>query len=444
MQTLLRLFLSFVLPMTGTSLQCEVCYSIDSNCNGTMQTCPFEKDTCAIVFSESTLDGLRIFTTEKGCKESVICTSFLADLYLGQEKFYRAHLYCCTGHTCGKILPDCNYVQFLCTFPPQLTPNGLQCPACYSWSETCSSQMVNCTGLDTFCFSVLSRTYTESLDGLHVDNIMKGCTTNAVCESFQRGISPFFGSTDNVIHAECSPDIVSVPLSRRIGFIVERVSNGFPIIMKALLGLLIAFMFFTKGTSLVCEVCHSNTMTCAAKRSRCHSIKDECFVKFSKYNLEGITEQILVKGCERSPFCPYDQIHLDLGKGRYYKSGLFCCNNRLCQNNVPSLPSTNRTINGKQCHACFAWSQTCKPELLACTGSNTNCFNMTSIIYERDQIMMGCASPSACKLFQSRTTSTMLEGVISAECEPTDSRGTRSANFSLLSFSGILLLKLFS
>ncbi|XP_078236104.1 uncharacterized protein LOC144583066 [Pogona vitticeps] len=177
---------------------------------------------------------------------------------------------------------------------------------------------------------------------------------------------------------------------------------------------------------------------------------------------EGKVEQFLEKGCERSPFCPYDQIQLYLGKGRYYKSGLLCCHDRTCQKNslqvvsrveaglakpqsLPigsflPVPTTETIPNGKQCPACFSWSKTCEPELIECTGSNIYCFNMTSIIDESDQIMMGCASTSACNFFRSRTASLLIEGVKSAVCESTDSRGMRSTSFSLLAFSGILLM----
>nr|XP_020634342.1 phospholipase A2 inhibitor and Ly6/PLAUR domain-containing protein-like isoform X3 [Pogona vitticeps] len=106
MQALLRLFLSFLLPTIGASIQCEVCYSVGNSCTGNMQTCPSGQDICTVAFSESTLDGQRILTTEKGCENSEICASSPVDLYLGQGKSYRAHLYCCTGDACGNISPE--------------------------------------------------------------------------------------------------------------------------------------------------------------------------------------------------------------------------------------------------------------------------------------------------------------------------------------------------
>ncbi|XP_072836063.2 phospholipase A2 inhibitor gamma subunit B, partial [Pogona vitticeps] len=147
----------------------------------------------------STVDGQRILTTEKGCENSEICASTPVDLYLGQGKSYRAHLYCCTGDACGNLSPEwkpmilleisrtanerderCVHwltdpalplygylssiflLVFLLSVPPeQVRPNGLQCPACYSWTQICSSEMVNCTGSDTYCFGVLSRIYTS-------------------------------------------------------------------------------------------------------------------------------------------------------------------------------------------------------------------------------------------------------------------------------------------
>nr|XP_020634341.1 phospholipase A2 inhibitor and Ly6/PLAUR domain-containing protein-like isoform X2 [Pogona vitticeps] len=145
MQALLRLFLSFLLPTIGASIQCEVCYSVGNSCTGNMQTCPSGQDICTVAFSESTL------------------------------------------------VP-----------PEQVRPNGLQCPACYSWTQICSSEMVNCTGSDTYCFGVLSRIYTNEF---HVDSIIKGCTTKSVCKSLLHGKSPFFGRANTVISAKCSPDV---------------------------------------------------------------------------------------------------------------------------------------------------------------------------------------------------------------------------------------------
>ena len=41
-----------------------------------------------------------------------------------------------------------------------------------------------------------------------------------------------------------------------------------------------------------------------------------------------------------------------------------------------SVPPKATEYNGKQCPACFAWSEKCKAELMNCTGWDTSCFEM--------------------------------------------------------------------
>uniref|UniRef100_A0ABM5ESC2 Phospholipase A2 inhibitor gamma subunit B-like n=1 Tax=Pogona vitticeps TaxID=103695 RepID=A0ABM5ESC2_9SAUR len=139
---------------------------------------------------------------------------------------------------------------------------------------------------------------------------------------------------------------------------------------------------------------------------------------------EGKVEQFLEKGCERSPFCPYDQIQLYLGRGRYYKSGLLCCHDRTCQKNVPKcaplkcetceshgtnctstmktcpphistcavalienalVPPIEPKTNGMKCPACYTKTGTCGHEMVACTGLQKFCFEVSSVSYAEEK-----------------------------------------------------------
>ncbi|XP_062996723.1 phospholipase A2 inhibitor gamma subunit B-like [Elgaria multicarinata webbii] len=195
MRTLLGHFLTFVLLTTGASLRCEVCYEIGHHCTSPLQTCPPNKDTCVVAYTESTLDGKMIQTVEKGCESSDICSSVTIELYLGHSKFYRAFLACCNEETCGNVSPKLPTIQ--------KESNGKQCPACFSWADGCTDELVNCTGTETHCFEVASRTY---FNEIHLDNTIKGCTTRSVCASMRSGNS-IFGGADYIKTARCTPNV---------------------------------------------------------------------------------------------------------------------------------------------------------------------------------------------------------------------------------------------
>ncbi|XP_061453726.1 phospholipase A2 inhibitor and Ly6/PLAUR domain-containing protein-like [Rhineura floridana] len=196
MQDLLKVFPLFVILTIGTSLKCEVCYNLGLACHGPVKTCPPKKDTCVVAFAESTIEGKTILTVEKSCDSSKICSTPPMYFYLGLGKTLRTSLTCCRGDACGKVKPK---------LPPiETKANGKQCPTCYAWSDTCNAKMMNCTGLETYCFDVAATTYSN---GQRQRNIMKGCTTKSVCVSITRGQSHFLGSVDVVEKAKCTPDV---------------------------------------------------------------------------------------------------------------------------------------------------------------------------------------------------------------------------------------------
>ncbi|XP_062818812.1 phospholipase A2 inhibitor gamma subunit B-like isoform X2 [Anolis carolinensis] len=165
-------------------------------CTGPKQRCPVKKDTCAISLSESTLDGTTVVTIEKGCESSNICRFPTIEIYLGRDQYYRANVVCCTGDKCRDATPK------LPEMPTQ--HNGKHCLSCYSWETKCHKEMVDCLGMDTYCFQMESRIHTNA-NGSHLDRTIKGCTTKSVCSLLAAGQSPIWGSYATLKNAECKP-----------------------------------------------------------------------------------------------------------------------------------------------------------------------------------------------------------------------------------------------
>ncbi|XP_059581293.1 phospholipase A2 inhibitor NAI-like isoform X2 [Alligator mississippiensis] len=129
----------------GSSLQCKVCDGFTQDCSGPMQTCDPDQDTCGIIKGEGIFGGVKILLNEKSCVTSNMCRNSHFSFFLEQGIRLRRSIACCTGEACRTVsvqLPPLN-----------TTPNGLQCPVCFSiGSSDCGNGIVNCTGSETYCF----------------------------------------------------------------------------------------------------------------------------------------------------------------------------------------------------------------------------------------------------------------------------------------------------
>ncbi|XP_077788626.1 protein RoBo-1-like [Podarcis muralis] len=114
-----------------------------------------------------------------------------------------------------------------------------------------------------------------------------------------------------------------------------------------------------------------------------------------------------------------------------------------------SVPPLETKWNGKQCPACHEWSNTCKEEVVNCTGANIYCFDISAHVHSEkivDRTLKGCTSKSFCLSLKSGRTP-MLGGsdeLRKAECSPDVSRGAQGSDLLLPTFSGLLLLKILS
>ncbi|KAB0350164.1 hypothetical protein FD754_015021 [Muntiacus muntjak] len=148
----------------GCSLSCEVCVSDGPNCNGKLQTCAPDKDSCIVVVTESNRKGSVDVTSYKGCAKSSECDPAFLSITMALENYMGSDTRCCQNDG---------------TFRRNLTENGLRCPSCFSVStETCTpTQEALCVGEETCCVT---------LTGLMHPGIRfaaQGCGTEAACHS---------------------------------------------------------------------------------------------------------------------------------------------------------------------------------------------------------------------------------------------------------------------
>ncbi|XP_014382633.1 phospholipase A2 inhibitor subunit gamma B-like isoform X2 [Alligator sinensis] len=129
----------------GSSLQCEVCDGFEQDCSGPMQTCDPDQDTCGIIKGEEIYDGVKMLFNWKSCVTSNVCHYRNSGIYSRNSFRLRRSIACCTGEACRTVS-----VQLP---PVNTTPNGLQCPACFSLgSYDCGNDTVYCTGAESYCF----------------------------------------------------------------------------------------------------------------------------------------------------------------------------------------------------------------------------------------------------------------------------------------------------
>ncbi|KAH0631436.1 hypothetical protein JD844_005762 [Phrynosoma platyrhinos] len=124
MQLCLGIYLLATCIALGVSLECEECIGFGKNCHGDEITCPPEKDTCAIISTES-------------------------------------------------MVPHRN-----------TTLNGKKCPACYAVGGECKDEITECAGNENFCFAMSG---TTSMGNFNTKVHLKGCANEAACYEMDSG-----------------------------------------------------------------------------------------------------------------------------------------------------------------------------------------------------------------------------------------------------------------
>ncbi|KAL8219368.1 UNVERIFIED_CONTAM: hypothetical protein K2H54_021402 [Gekko kuhli] len=151
MQAFLGLLLFSVFFTTGASLRCETCTSYGKTCTGPWKKCDIGQDTCIVFLNEVTVGALKTLISVKGCSDSEGCDNGPIQLAFGQGISMRANAVCCKGDACESTFPHLPLGSS--------KPNGLQCPACYSVTDTCPEEMVPCRGSEDTCFYTVLHRY---------------------------------------------------------------------------------------------------------------------------------------------------------------------------------------------------------------------------------------------------------------------------------------------
>ncbi|XP_025051475.1 phospholipase A2 inhibitor subunit gamma B-like isoform X2 [Alligator sinensis] len=179
----------------GSSLQCEVCEAIGDSCSGPMETCDPGEDTCGIIKSEMILGGVKVVTYAKSCLSSDVCPNIHFSMDFGKGIRNRNSIACCTGEACQTAsvqLPPLN-----------TTPNGLQCPACFSiGSSDCDTEIAYCTGSETYCFDFAG---SFSMGEVTLNTAVKGCIALSECTRPEVLMKAGQGFSMDFTQFECKP-----------------------------------------------------------------------------------------------------------------------------------------------------------------------------------------------------------------------------------------------
>ncbi|XP_041032697.1 urokinase plasminogen activator surface receptor-like isoform X2 [Carcharodon carcharias] len=148
--------------------------------------------------------------------------------------------------------------------------------------------------------------------------------------------------------------------------------------MKRLLGAVLFAALVTEGCSLICHRCNSLTGSCALNtttecnrtiHSTCRSISVNDVFGFARSNY-------LLSGCGNC----FGLISFSSGiLSRYVHTT--CCSSSLCNNDVvPDIE--NSTLNGLECHGCFAVNGTCTNVLptVKCRGEQDHCVHTSGLL----------------------------------------------------------------
>ncbi|CAI5781136.1 phospholipase A2 inhibitor subunit gamma B-like [Podarcis lilfordi] len=221
--------------------------------------------------------------------------------------------------------------------------------------------------------------------------------------------------------------------------------SRFPITMQDLL----EFFFFallTTVASLECEICLSNGTHCTGPKKTCPLEKNACMIAYTENTVDGKKEHTIDKDCATANICTSSAIELYFGPGRFMRTVVYCCIENLCKKFESKFPPIETRMNGKQCPACHVWSDTCKEEMVNCTGHNVYCFDVSSHSHAQtnsvDRTMKGCTTKSVCSSIRSGRSPILGNSdlIRRATCIPEVSRGSRCSGFLLPTFSGLLLL----
>lgn len=175
MKSLLTVFVFTSLAVSSVeSYQCTVQKCLNTMCFESASVCETTKGCFNEIQKFDTPSSMTDGTfRQKGCiEDSKTCSSLTILATLGDQRTFTYANNCCTSEKCN---------QGDLTLPaPSSTPNGVECPACYSEkANLCSSvTTLKCTGEEKKCIEVTGK-------GVEISSLVlygKGCATENSCD----------------------------------------------------------------------------------------------------------------------------------------------------------------------------------------------------------------------------------------------------------------------
>ncbi|KAM4703011.1 phospholipase A2 inhibitor and Ly6/PLAUR domain-containing protein-like [Rhinophrynus dorsalis] len=174
------LILCATLITAGATLECEVCYAINSNnCPGHYEKCDSEQSRCIVTLTQTSLGNLRNAVLEKSCGSLYKCTH--PATLTTHEYRVSVNTMCCDEDYCNNGTMNWK--------APNETFNGLICESCFERDfQPCDRQKtVNCTGDENHCIEFSVTKHRGSTITL------AGCASESMVQS--KGKAAFWGSS---------------------------------------------------------------------------------------------------------------------------------------------------------------------------------------------------------------------------------------------------------
>ncbi|XP_070619877.1 uncharacterized protein [Erythrolamprus reginae] len=307
--SLVQIFLFFEFLKTVTSLQCEVCSAVDTNCKGNWMTCQPEQETCVIVLIHNNLvpsvdtkpNGRQCpacFSETGACKEELTnCTG---------DEFYCFHLFMRSyGEPYGIETPTTQFInhcnrtpapkhlkihhkkmsslrsdnvqgllQFFFCLALLAKGSCLQCETCESNTTSCAGPMRNCTGKE-ICIALLTKS--SKAGQAPVVNSMKGCGSHSLCDwtdmHFDLGREWMYQVKQQCCQKDCTKIDLELPVLRKD-----------PKVKK-------------------CPACDSIGEPCKKETVECTGEDADCFTITVDGTTRGKSTQHTMKGCGSKNVC---------------------------------------------------------------------------------------------------------------------------------------------
>ncbi|XP_053307769.1 phospholipase A2 inhibitor and Ly6/PLAUR domain-containing protein-like [Spea bombifrons] len=167
----------------GLALECEVCYSLNSNsCSGHYKTCDPSHNRCMETLRQTSIGDLRSVVLEKSCGSVYNCTHPARLTTPGYS--ISITTICCDTDYCNNRTMKWETAN--------TTLNGVRCPSCFAKdSETCDNRKtMNCTGMETGCIQfTVSRPRGSTIT-------LAGCASESI--EMTQGQAAFWGNSIKV------------------------------------------------------------------------------------------------------------------------------------------------------------------------------------------------------------------------------------------------------